>query len=132
MLFDYNTPKLNRRVNVDDVFKNFETLFPDTATYPFYNIYSDENNTNIELALAGWKKSELEVYIENNVLFVKGNKQKEDRNYIVKKISQKSFVKTFQIGTNQTIDEVSFSDGMLTIKIKNNVEKSSRQDITIA
>ena len=70
-------------VGFDNVFDHFERMFEDdffrapVSNFPPYNIVKTGKNTyNIELALAGFGKEDIEVQYEDNMLTVK-SKQKD-------------------------------------------------------
>ena len=67
-------------VGYDDVFDRFESMFdefggtPRLATmsnFPFYNIVKqDKNKYDIQIALAGYNKKDIEVTLEEGILTV--------------------------------------------------------------
>ena len=70
-------------VGFDNMFDHFEHLMDDgfyrnglTANFPPYNIVKTGKNTyNVELALAGFNKKDIEVTYEDNLLSVKSKKE---------------------------------------------------------
>ena len=63
---------------MDEYFDRVFSLHETTSNYPPYNLVSVSNvESKLELALAGFKKSEVFVYTEDGKLFVEG--QKEDK-----------------------------------------------------
>ena len=91
-------------VGFDDMFDHFEHMMDDrfwqgsVANFPPYNIVkTGENTYDIELALAGFNKKDIEVEYKENVLVVKSKKQEEakdeDGNIIHRGISKRMFAK---------------------------------------
>ena len=70
--------RLNRNtIGLDQYFDRVFSLHETTSNYP-YNLVSVSNvESKLEIALAGFKKSEVFVYTESGKLFVEG--QKEDK-----------------------------------------------------
>ena len=81
-------------VGFDNVFDHFERMFeddffrlPTTSNFPPYNIVKTGTNTyDVELAVAGFGKKDIEVQYEDNMLTVK-SKRYPQRNF------QKIFLK---------------------------------------
>ena len=74
-------------VGFDDMFAHFEHMMDDrfitngtVSNFPPYNIVKTGKNTyNIELALAGFNKKDIEVEYKENMLTVKSKKQEETK-----------------------------------------------------
>ena len=63
---------------MDEYFDRIFSLHETTSNYPPYNLVQVNNIlTKLELALAGFKKGEVNVYTQDGKLFVEG--QKEDK-----------------------------------------------------
>ena len=75
-------PQLMDRINrnsigMDEYFDRLFNLHETTKNYPPYNLVQVSNvESRLELALAGFKKKEVNVYTQDGKLFVEG--QKED------------------------------------------------------
>ena len=70
--------RINRySIGMDDIFDRLGTLHETTSNYPPYNLIQVSNvESRLEMALAGFKKAEVNVYTQDGKLFVEG--QKED------------------------------------------------------
>tara|TARA_R100000030_G_scaffold66776_1_gene50845 strand:+ start:835 stop:1269 length:435 start_codon:yes stop_codon:yes gene_type:complete len=118
-------PALFKQINkhsigMDDYFDRIMQVHETTQNYPPYNVIQLNNvDTVIELALAGFKKEEVNVYTEYGKLFVEGTKEdKEDNHqYIHRGVAQRSFKRAWTISDDQEIASVSFEDGLLNIKL---------------
>ena len=95
-------------VGFDNVFDHFERMFEDdfttisAPTFPFYNIVKKgDNKYDIEIALAGYSKDDVEVGLENGVLSIKSKEtktEKKDEGEILHKgIAKRYFSKSFTI-----------------------------------
>ena len=88
-------------VGFDDVFDHFESMFDSdfrlpTVNYPPYNIVkTDTNKYDIEVALAGFNKKDIDVSVENGVLTIESKVEEKDKdedgNTIYKGISKRYF-----------------------------------------
>ena len=72
---------------------------------------------SLELALAGFKKGEVNVYTEYGKLFVEGQKSdtEEDRTFIHKGLAQRSFKRAWTLSDDTEVREVTFEDGLLRV-----------------
>ena len=116
-------PALLDRINkysigMDDYFDRLATLHETTSNYPPYNLIQVSNvESRLELALAGFKKKEVNVYTQDGKLFVEG--QKEDREsgteYIHRGVAQRSFTRAWSLSDETEVRSVEFEDGLLSI-----------------
>ena len=119
-------PALMERINRNSIGmdKYFERLFhlhESTSNYPPYNLVQLSNvESRLELALAGFKKEEVNVYTEYGKLFIEG--QKEDKEtestYVHKGLAQRSFTRTWTLSDDTEIGSVNFENGLLEVTLK--------------
>ena len=71
--------RINRNsIGLDEYFDRVFKLHETTSNYPPYNLVQVSNvESRLEIALAGFKKAEVNVYTQDGKLFVEG--QKEDK-----------------------------------------------------
>ena len=88
-------------VGFSDVFKDLQEMSKNikAVSYPPYNIKQVKDNKYvIEMAVAGFSKSDIEVTLEGNKLIVKGNtKEDEEDNFLFKGIANRNFTREFKI-----------------------------------
>ena len=119
-------------IGMDEYFDRLFNLHETTSNYPPYNLVQVSNvESRLELALAGFKKEEVNVFTEYGKLFVEG--QKEDRetdtNYVHKGLAQRSFKRAWTLSDDTTIKDVTFEDGLLSITLGKIVpEHHARKD----
>ena len=95
-------------------------LHETTTNYPPYNLVQVSNvESRLEIALAGFKKKEVNVYTQDGKLFVEG--QKEDKEtettYLHKGLAQRSFTRAWTLSDDTEVRSVDFEDGLLTITL---------------
>ena len=117
-------------VGFDNVFDHFERMFEDdftsfsAPTFPFYNIVKQgKNKYDIELALAGYSKDDIEVNLEDGVLTIKSKKEdkseeKEDGEVIHKGIAKRYFSKAFTIADDVEVKGAELKDGLLKVSLE--------------
>ena len=131
-------PALMKRINeysigMDDYLDRVFGQFPETnPNYPPYNLVQVSNvESRLELALAGFKKEEVNVYTEYGKLFVEGQKENKesDANYIHKGLAQRDFKRVWTLSDDTEVREVVFENGLLVITLGKIVpEHHSRKD----
>ena len=116
-------------VGFDNVFDHFERMFDDdfsfqAPTFPFYNIVKQgKNKYDIELALAGYSKDDIEVNLEDGVLTIKSKKEdtKEDTKdgeILHKGIAKRYFSKAFTIADDVEVKGAELKDGLLKVSLE--------------
>jgi len=95
-------------------------LHETTTNYPPYNLVQVSNvESRLEIALAGFKKKEVNVYTQDGKLFVEG--QKEDKetetSYLHKGLAQRSFTRAWTLSDDTEVRSVDFEDGLLTLTL---------------
>jgi len=107
-------------IGMDDYFDRLFTLHETTNNYPPYNLIQVNNvESRLEIALAGFKKEEVNVYTEFGKLFVEGqrpDKESETR-YAHRGIAQRTFTRSWTLSDDTEIRSVTFEDGLLTIEL---------------
>ena len=102
------------------------------SKYPPYNLVQLNNNeSKLEVALAGFKKDEVKVYTEFGKLHVEGIKEEKetDVEYTHRGLAQRSFTRTWQLSDDCEVRQVVFADGLLSVELGKVVpEKHTRKD----
>jgi len=109
---------LNRTIGFEDVFTRFFQMEEYNSAYPFYNIKKvDDENYIIEMALAGYKKSDIKVEVEDGVLSISGSAEAADTKYIHKGVAQRAFKKRLQLSEYVECKGAKLEDGMLKVEL---------------
>ena len=108
-------------IGLETLFSRLDALQDSAATnYPPYNIVvREEGIHDLEIALAGWSRENIEVVTERNVLTVSARREGEDkREYSHKGISARSFARNWQLADDTVVDAVRYENGLLIITLK--------------
>jgi molecular chaperone IbpA len=116
-------PALLDRINkhsigMDEYFGRLFDLHETTSNYPPFNLIQVSNvESKLELALAGFKKKEVNVYTQDGKLFVEGKREdgESGKEYIHRGVAQRSFTRTWTLAEDTEVRSVEFEDGLLTI-----------------
>ena len=116
-------------VGFDDVIDKLQSMHSEMAKgvpgYPPYNIKQvKENKYVIEMAVAGFAKSDIEVTLEGDKLVIKGvaKDNETDGSYIFKGIAGRNFERTFTLADKIEIKDAEIVNGMLQIWLENMVK----------
>ena len=113
-------------VGFGPVFKDFRVP---TSNYPPHNIVRvSDDEFFLELAIAGFKKNEVQVEEHQGLLTVQGNKAEEDTDtsYQFRGIASRSFSKSFRIAEFFEVKDATIEDGILTIKFVRNIPEEAK------
>ncbi len=107
-------------IGMDDYFDRIFRLHETTSNYPPYNLVDlSAVESRLEIALAGFKKAEVNVYTQDGKLFVEG--QKEDKetetSYLHKGLAQRSFTRVWTLSDETEVRQVEFEDGLLSVTL---------------
>ena len=116
-------PALLDRINknsigMDEYFNRLFALHETTSNYPPYNLVTVSNvESRLELALAGFKKKQVNVYTQDGKLFVEGQREDGETNtdYVHRGVAQRSFTRSWTLAEDTEVRSVEFEDGLLTI-----------------
>ena len=107
-------------IGMDEYFDRLFNLHETTSNYPPYNLVQLNNvESRLEIALAGFRKEEVHVFTEYGKLFVEGNKEDRESGaqYVHKGLAQRSFKRAWTLSDDTEVRDVTFEDGLLTIKL---------------
>jgi len=124
-------------VGFDDVFNSFETMLDTTdfgnrvPNFPPYNIVKTGAFTyDIELALAGYSKSDVSVDYADSVLSIKSlHKDEADKKgpeVLHKGIAKRHFSRSFTIADDVEIKGAELKDGLLKVSLEKIVPDSKK------
>lgn len=100
-----------------DAFDSVFDSWSKVTGFPFWNVVKyDKGKYGLEIGLAGYKKSDVLVEINDGVLSVSGKVDDSAVEYVQKNLSTKSFLKQFALPNNAIVDEAKMEDGLLKIK----------------
>ena len=97
--------------------------------FPFWNVVKySKGKYGLELGLAGFKKENVLVEVNDGVLTIEGKVDDSAIDYVQKGLSTKSFYKQFSLPNEAVVDEATMEDGMLKIQFGiKEIEKKSKK-----
>lgn len=98
-----------------------ELIYSSKSNFPPQNIASfPDGSIEIELALAGYKKEDLEITLDNDVLRISYKKPEDsgvEKKYISRQIAKRSFRTSFAINREHEVKSASMENGLLKILV---------------
>ena len=112
-LFDKIT---KNSIGMDSYFDSFWNA--SQTNYPPYNLIQLSNEeSRLEIALAGFKQDDVKVYTEYGKIYVEASKEKseDDGTYVHQGLAQRSFQRAWTLSDDTEVRSVEFNDGLLSI-----------------
>ena len=140
-----STTLLNRRSNMttnftyprgafvgfDHIFNELEQMTFDHrhSKYPPHNVVKNtEDEYLIELAVVGFKESDIDITMHDGILTVKGDREKRRNQelYVHKGISGRKFERSFRLSEFVEVTGADMEDGLLTVHLERILPESKR------
>ena len=118
-------------IGLDEWFKRFDTVYESHTNYPPYNLIKESNvDFRLEIALAGYKREDIEVTTEWNKLFVEAKKSgNSDDEYLHQGLAKRAFTRTWTLSDDVEVKDVSYVDGLLTIKLNRVIPEHQKKKV---
>jgi molecular chaperone IbpA len=110
-------------VGFDEMFNTLQRASIPQSNYPPYNILKKGDTYYIEIAMAGFNKSDIDIEIEDNTLTVSAcyGDREDDIEFVHKGISEREFYKSFALAEYVEVKKASVADGILLIELSKNI-----------
>lgn len=121
--YTFSTLKSPWAIGFDGWLDRFDRIqaLNETTNYPPYNIIKhDAENWSIEIAVAGFKRSDLSVDLAEGVLTISGEGEKveDEPNYIHRGLAKRAFTRKLTLADDVVVENVFLQDGVLIIELK--------------
>jgi HSP20 family protein len=122
-LFPWNNRQLKDFFSSDDFFFN-DDFFEEDSMMPAMNVKELEGEFEVEFAAPGFKKSDFEVTLEDNILHVSANKEtekkEEEDDFMRREFSYSTFKRSLRLP--ETVDNTAdikakYEDGILKLHL---------------
>ncbi len=124
---------LTKSIGFEDIFNRFFEMEDFNGGHPFYNIKRIKDDKYVlEMALAGYTKSDVKVEVTDGVLSIKGTISKEAEEYVYRGISKRAFAKQLQLSEYVECTGAKLEDGMLKVDLEYNPPEDKKpKQITV-
>ena len=107
-------------IGMHDYLNRVFDLHETTKNYPPYNLIEVSNvESLLEIALAGFRKAEVNVYTQDGKLFVEGQREdtESEKTYVHRGMAKRSFTRCWTLSDETEVGSVSLEDGLLSITL---------------
>ena len=109
---------LNNAIGFESFFERFNRLPEINSGFPHYNIKkAGEDKYVLEMALAGYKKGDIDVTVNDGVLTVKGKSSEEKEDFVHRGIARRAFMKQLQLSEYFECKGAKLEDGILKVEL---------------
>ena len=112
----------NAFLGFDHIFDELENITNHANdSYPPHNVVKyDGLKYDIEVAIAGFSKDDIDIELKEHVLTIKGNREprRDQESYVHKGISGRKFKKSFRLSEYAEVSGADLTDGILTVNIE--------------
>ena len=106
-------------IGFEDFFERFHRLPTINAGFPHYNIKkAGEDKYILEMAVAGYKKSDIDVQVQDGVLSIEGKSSEDKEDFVHRGIAKRAFKKQLQLSEYVECTGAKLEDGMLKVDLK--------------
>ena len=123
---DTLSPLYKMSVGFDRIAEQFfnDPTFANATGYPPFNISKLEEDYEITLAVAGFKKCDIDIEVEDGTLKIAGTSNvldDDDREYLHKGIAERNFTRTFKLAEYVEVKNAKLEDGILRVTLHRNI-----------
>ena len=112
---------LDNAIGFESFFDRFKDLRGINAGFPHYNIKkAGEDKYILEMAVAGYKKSDIKVTVENGILSVEGQCSDKEEDFVHKGVAKRAFQRQLQLSEYVECKGAKLEDGMLKVDLNYN------------
>ena len=118
---------LDNAIGFESFFDRFKDLRGINSGFPHYNIKkAGEDKYILEMAVAGYKKSDIDVNVTDGVLSIEGKSSDKEEDFVHKGIAKRAFQRQLQLSEYVECSGAKLEDGMLKVELKYNPPASKR------
>lgn len=121
-----------------DVYKSLGIEPFNKAAYPKVNVLSHDDRIEIEAEIAGFRKEDISIQVEDDVLSIVGKtsqqaEQTDKSVYLLRELKRSSFSRSFRLTDQLDSDKIDavFNNGLLYITIPRKVQQKENKAKTV-
>ena len=121
-------------IGFEDTFRRLDAFASgdkkETAYPPFNIIRVDEEVAELEMALAGFSKEDIQVSVQKGILNIKATRKKDtELNYSHRGLAFRNVNKNWQLSETAVVDGVKFVDGLLTVTLRLELPEDQKKKV---
>lgn len=129
-------PRLDRwAIGFDPLFATLQAISTaKPVSYPPYNLTKKKDKFILEVALAGYRKEDIEIFVEDRTLVIQNNPENEleedddidSVESLHHGIAQRSFTQKFALSEYIVVKSAVMKDGILTVVLENELPEEKK------
>ena len=126
--FDF-TPYRRSTIGFDRLFDMLENNHVANGdNYPPFDLVKlDEDEYRIDLAVAGFRREDIDITAQQNQLIVTGKRgEEDDRDYVHRGIATRNFERQFGLADHVQVTDADLHDGLLSIRLKREIPEAMK------
>ncbi|MZR64021.1 Hsp20 family protein [Alcanivorax sp. DP30] len=104
-----------------------------SSSYPPYDIIRESDGRyRIVMAVAGFRRSDIEITVQENELRIRGglpSQQDDERTWLHRGIARRAFERTFKLADHVEVASAGLDDGLLTVTLERVVPEEKKPRI---
>ncbi|MCK0152986.1 Hsp20 family protein [Alcanivorax sp. S6407] len=104
-----------------------------SSGYPPYDIIRESDGRyRIVMAVAGFRRSDIEITVQENELRIRGglaDQDDQERTWLHRGIARRAFERTFKLADHVEVDSAGLDDGLLTVTLNRVVPEEKKPRI---
>ena len=128
--YTFNTSTLAKHlIGFDPIFDRILGTVEEPKPFPPYNIRKvTDTSYNIEIAVAGFEKDEIDITLEDHILTVTGTRKSkaDESEFIYKGIAERNFTRKFTLSDDVEVNFADIFNGILMIALKRNIPEEKK------
>tara|TARA_R100001015_G_C4630908_1_gene192953 strand:+ start:283 stop:714 length:432 start_codon:yes stop_codon:yes gene_type:complete len=112
--------------SINDLFKRIPS---NVGSFPPHDLEKEDNQYKLTLAVAGYSKENIQLEIKDNILTISGDREDDDKNYIVSGIASRKFRKSFSLSDTMEVRDADLKDGLLSITLEEVVPEEEKPQL---
>lgn len=94
---------------------------------PFDTVKLSEDRYQITMAVAGFKRDEIDISLQENLLVIKGERKiNVDGEYLHRGIAYRPFIRRFELAEHVQVSDAQLADGLLNISLKRELPEAMK------
>ena len=119
-------------IGMEEMFRRLDAFADNGSSYPPYNIVKKiDGSQELQIALAGFNKDDIEVAVEKSVLSVSVSNSEDETHteYVHRGIAQRTFARNWELSEDTKVTDVVYTDGLLRVTLMQEIPEEQKRKV---
>ena len=119
-------------IGMEEMFRRLDAFADNGSSYPPYNIVKKiDGSQELQIALAGFNKDDIEVAVEKSVLSVSVSNTVDESHteYVHRGIAQRAFARNWELSEDTKVTDVVYTDGLLRVTLMQEIPEEQKRKV---